>query len=432
MDRFVKVATPVTVLAVSVPPSVPIPVASAVVTTVPVVGTVLPKTSARRTAGCTANGTPLCAAPEGCVWIWSWVAMPAMPVAVKVTGLPARPADVAVATFAPATFPSVHEVAVATPRALVRTGVTGRMLPPPPVTANVTETFATGLPLASVTLADGGAATIRPAVSVWGVTELAAMVVAAAALTVKATLVAPVNPVAAAPSVYPAAALFSVRVPNVATPATALTVVVPPSVLPPGFAASAIVTALVAVVTVLPAPSRTRTVGAGVMANPAVTVVGCCTNSSAVAVPGVSAMEVDTSLVRPAEVKDSVRAPMVPVMIRLLKVATPATAATVGVPVSVPPPVATAAVTFAVEVGTRFPDTSCTRTTVAGAITVPLCAVAGGSVVMTSLVAAPADRVIGVEVTPVRLTPVNCSVYAPTSPVMLSPGKVARPFTSVG
>jgi hypothetical protein len=42
------------------------------------------------------------------------------------------------------------------------------------------------------------------------------------------------------------------RVENVATPATALTVAVPPSVPPPGFAAMAMVTGLFADVTTFP------------------------------------------------------------------------------------------------------------------------------------------------------------------------------------
>ncbi len=43
MDRFVKVATPVAVVAVSVPPSVPVPEASDAVTVVPLVATRVPE-----------------------------------------------------------------------------------------------------------------------------------------------------------------------------------------------------------------------------------------------------------------------------------------------------------------------------------------------------------------------------------------------------
>jgi hypothetical protein len=98
-------------------------------------------------------------------------------------------------------LPRVHDVRVATPKALVATAVTGRMLPPPLATANVTKTPATGFPLVSVTFTDGGAATTRPAVSVCEVTEFAAIAVAAAGVTVKAVLVAPVSPAALAASV---------------------------------------------------------------------------------------------------------------------------------------------------------------------------------------------------------------------------------------
>ena len=180
MERLVKVATPATVEAVSVPPSVPVPVASAAVTTVPAVVTAFPNTSASRTAGCTAKATPLWADGDGCVWIWSVAAAPATPVALKVSGLPVSPAEVAVTVFAPTTGPRVQAVSVAMPAALVAIGVVGRMFPPPPVTAKATDTPATGLPLMSVTLTDGGAAAGWPAVSVCVVAELARSVVAAA------------------------------------------------------------------------------------------------------------------------------------------------------------------------------------------------------------------------------------------------------------
>jgi len=69
----------------------------------------------------------------------------ALPVAVKMTGLPFNPGAVALTVLGPATVPSVHEVTVATPLALVVTAAVGFTVPPPDATANVTETPATGL-----------------------------------------------------------------------------------------------------------------------------------------------------------------------------------------------------------------------------------------------------------------------------------------------
>jgi acyl-CoA synthetase (NDP forming) len=65
--------------------------------------------------------------------------------ALKVTGLPVNPADVAVSVLGPTVEPSVQDVAAAIPLASVVTGVVGLTVPAPVATANVTETPATGL-----------------------------------------------------------------------------------------------------------------------------------------------------------------------------------------------------------------------------------------------------------------------------------------------
>jgi hypothetical protein len=62
---------------------------------------------------------------------------------------------------------------------------------------------------------------------------------------------------------------------NVATPATAFTVVVPLSVPPPGFVAIAMVTEAVLEATRFPFESSTSTVMAGVIEAPAAVFVGC-------------------------------------------------------------------------------------------------------------------------------------------------------------
>ena len=66
----------------------------------------------------------------------------------------------------------------------------------------------------------------------------------------------------------------------------------------------------------------------------------------------------DVTAVNAAGVKVSVKAPAVPVMTKLVKVATPATAAMVVVPLSVPLPVAIEATTFPVKLVTVLPDAS--------------------------------------------------------------------------
>ena len=65
------------------------------------------------------------------------------------------------------------------------------------------------------------------------------------------------------------------RFANVATPPTALTVVVPPSVPPLGFVAIAMPIEAELTLTLLPYVSRTPTVTAGLIAAAAVTFVGC-------------------------------------------------------------------------------------------------------------------------------------------------------------
>ncbi len=74
---------------------------------------------------------------------------------------------------------------------------------------------------------------------------------------------------------------------NVATPATAATVVVPERVPLPGFAPSATVTLPVKAGSVLPSASSAVTCRAGVIDAPAAVLLGCVVNTSCVAVPGV-------------------------------------------------------------------------------------------------------------------------------------------------
>jgi hypothetical protein len=88
-----------------------------------------------------------------------------VPVAVKVTGLPVRPAPAAVRVFAPATAPSAQLPIVAIPDALV-VALNPVADPPPVTTAKVTGTPPTGLLLASVTITLGAIANAVPTVAV--------------------------------------------------------------------------------------------------------------------------------------------------------------------------------------------------------------------------------------------------------------------------
>src|SRR5207249_7006576 len=123
----------------------------------------LPLASWSCTTGCCTNGAPLWAVLEGGVVSASLFAAPAVPVAVNVTGLPARPEAVAVSVFVPAVELKVHEVAAAIPSVPVVTGVVGVTVPLPGATANVTATPDTGLPLASFTITEGGGVIAVPA-----------------------------------------------------------------------------------------------------------------------------------------------------------------------------------------------------------------------------------------------------------------------------
>src|ERR1700722_6791825 len=83
-------------------------------------------------------------------------------------------------------------------------------------------------------------------------------------------------------------ALLIDRLPKVATPLIASAVVVPLNVPALGFVPMANVTNDVFVVTTLPFASSMATVTAGVIGVLIGAVVGCCTNATCVAVPGLT------------------------------------------------------------------------------------------------------------------------------------------------
>ncbi len=111
----------------------------------------------------------------------------------------------------------------------------------------------------------------------------------------------------------------------------------------------------------------------------------------------------ETTCVRPVALKLNVRSPIVPLMARSVKLATPlAFVVAVSVPPRVPPPAAIAAVTVTPAWLTRLPAPSRSCTTGCCAKATPLCAVVGGWVVIASCVAVPAPIVIGPETAGVR------------------------------
>src|SRR5206468_3507613 len=145
-------------------------------------------------------------------------AAPAVPVAVKVTGLPVSDPDVAVRVLLPAVALSVQLPTVATPLALVvgRESVVEAI---PGATANVTATCATGFPFASFTITDGGVLTAVPAAADWLVGLFAAIVAAVPAVPVALKVTGlPLKPLEVAVSVFAPAVALSVQLPTVATP----------------------------------------------------------------------------------------------------------------------------------------------------------------------------------------------------------------------
>src|SRR5207253_1713297 len=203
--------------------------------------------------------------------------------------------------------------------------------------------------------------------------------VALPAVMLNAVDVGSVRPPLDATSVYPVPALSIESPENVATPLTAATVAVPDSVPPPGFVPIATVTFPVNPVAVFPCPSWAVTWTAGVIAAPAVVLLGCPVNTSCVALHAVMLIAVDVGSVRPPLDAPSVY----PVPALLIEspenVATPLTAATVAVPDSVPPPglAPIATVMLPVNPVAVLPCASWAVTCTAGVISEPAVVVVG-------------------------------------------------------
>lgn len=216
---------------------------------------------------------------------------------------------------------------------------------------------------------------------------------AAAGVMLNDPLTAEVNPLAEAVRVYPVPAKSILRVEKLATPAVAATVRVPESDAPvvPVFAVIATVTFPMNPVAGLPAPSSADTWIAGEMATPAVALCGCTVTSNWVADPDVMSKAALVAPVNPAAVAPSVYPVPDLSMLKFENVATPPKAATVGVPLRVPPPAlcAIATVTLPLNVEFVFPRASVAVTFTDGLIVFPDVDVVGWTV-KRSLVAVPA------------------------------------------
>ncbi len=170
---------------------------------------------------------------------------------------------------------------------------------------------------------------------------------------------------------------------KVATPATAVAVVVPASVPPPGLEAIVRLTLPMNCGAAFPLASRAVTTSAGVIGAPAVVVVGPSVKTNWLGVPTaisngvlvpVSPAALPGAALPGATAAAATAASVYPVpalsTLSVLKVALPFTAATVVVPERVPPAglVPSPIFTLPVNPGTTFPWASFALTCTAGAI----------------------------------------------------------------
>jgi hypothetical protein len=194
---------------------------------------------------------------------------------------------------------------------------------------------------------------------------------------------------------------------KVATPLTAATVVVPLKVPDPE--AIDATTLTVEVVTVFSEASVTLITGWVVSAAPLTAPDGWAVIIAFEAAPVVSVKLLEVAAVNDAGVKVRVKFPVVPERTRLVKVATPATAATVVVPLKVPVPEAIEATTLAVEVVTVFPEASVILIT-GWVVKATPAAAPDGPVVIIAFEAAPAVSAKLLEVAAVNDVGVNVRV----------------------
>jgi hypothetical protein len=251
---FVDAVTPVTD---------PPPDTTAKVTDTPDVG--LPLTSLTITDGGIATALPATALWLSPAFFASEAAAPAVDVAVNATGV--RPPKVALTTLVPVVGPSVHEPTVAMPAAFVD-AVAPVTDPPPDTTAKVTDTPDAGLPLASLTMTDGGIGTALPATALWLSPAFFASEAAAPAVDVAVNATGVRPPKVALTTLVPVVGP-SVHEPTVAIPEAPEVTVAPETDPPPPTTANDTVAPLIGD----PFWSFTTTDGAGVTTAPATPVM---------------------------------------------------------------------------------------------------------------------------------------------------------------
>src|SRR5207247_139106 len=176
----------------------------------------------------------------------------------------------------------------------------------------------------------------------------------------------------------------------------------PGRVPPPGFVPMATVQLPPNAVAVFPMASCAVTCTAGVIAAPAMALLGGTVNASCVAAPGVT---LKAALVWVSPAAPAVKVYALPTLLMLNpgNIATPLTAATVVVPARVPPPgfAPIATVTLPLNAVATFPCASSAVTRTAGVITAPAVASPGWTV-KASAIAGP-----GVMLNPALATGVS-------------------------
>ncbi len=272
-----------------------------------------------------------------------FVAAPAVPVAVKVTGEPERPLLVAVSVFVPAVVPRVQLPTVAMPEESVVAELPV-IEPPPEATAKVTTTPDTGLLFASVTSTLGLVATAVPTVADWLLPAFRVILVAGPAVPVAVKVTGePERPLLVALSVFVPAVVPRVQLPTVAMPEEF--VVAEPPVIEPPPEATAKVTATPE--TGLLFASVTSTLG--LMATAVPTVADWLLPAFRVILVGGPAVPVAVKVTgepeRPVLVAVKVFVPTVAPRVQPPTVAMPEESVVAEPPVIEPPPEATAKVT---------------------------------------------------------------------------------------
>src|SRR5205085_296544 len=374
------------------------------------------------------NATPLCALFDGAVVSASFVAAPAVPVAVKVTGLPDNVPDVAVSVFVPAVGLSVHEVRAAIPSDPVLTGVVGVTVPLPAAGVNVTATPSTGFPFASFTITDGGGLTAVPA-GADVPPPFGAIVAAAPAVPVAVNVTGlPESDPDAAVSVFDPAVGLSVHEVRAAIPSDpVLTGVVGVTVPLP--AAGLNVTATP--VTGFPFASFTITDGGRLTAAPAGAYAPPLRAAIVAAAPAVPvAVNVTGLPVSPLAVAVSVLVPAVGLRVHDVSAAIPSAPVLTGV-VGVTVPLPAAGVNVTATFATGFPFASFTITDGGGLTAVP--AVADVPPAFRAIVAAAPAVPVAVKVTglPESDPDVAVKVLSPAVTLRVQLPTVATPLALV-